>query len=138
MSKMWVSSLVFAMFLLLPFHARAQGGGDRSQVTNDAEIGGPTAVAGPVDQSSNPFDAPSSAHLIPVKYGHVDAITGNLSLNIPLGPRLPGRIPLGFSLLYDSSRIDHSETFHPPADGRYSPIIWPTIETASLVPRPVV
>lgn len=50
----------------------------------------------------------------------MDAVTGNLSLRIPLGPRLPGRIPLGFTWAYDyQDSLLHS------SGGNFKPIVWP-------------
>lgn len=73
-------------------------------------------------QSGTPAaQTPSAGRTIPLPLGQVDAVTGSISMNIPLGPRLPGRIPLGFTWSYQSL------TQGAPASGSasYQPVIWP-------------
>ena len=65
-------------------------------------------------------ETPSSARMIPVKLGQVDAVTGDLVLRFPLGARLPGRIPLGFTFAFDSQDSVMSQI-----GASLKPVIWP-------------
>ena len=60
--------------------------------------GGPCLAEGDITGISSP----SSAHLVPVRLGTVDAVRGNLSLSLPLGPTIPGRLPSGLTWHFDS------------------------------------
>jgi len=64
--------------------------------------------------------APSAAHQVPVRLGAVDAVRGNLSVSMPLGPVMPGRLPVGLSWHFES---------HDPkqfrAGGRFQAATWP-------------
>ena len=53
------------------------------------------AVAG--TEGDGKREAPSGSYGVGVRYGAVEAVSGALNLRIPLGPRLPGRIPLWFT-----------------------------------------
>lgn len=63
---------------------------------------------------------PTTYRGIPVKYGSVDAVSGSLDLKVPLGPRLPGRLPWGFTWTYES----HNST-HQTLGGEFRPVVWP-------------
>jgi len=63
---------------------------------------------------------PSTYRGVPLKYGSVDAISGSLDLKVPLGPRLPGRLPWGFTWTYES----HNST-HQTLGGEFRPVVWP-------------
>lgn len=65
-------------------------------------------------------ETPSSARMIPVHLGQVDAVTGGMLLRLPVGPRLPGRIPLGFTFTFDSQDSVMSQV-----GGSLKPVIWP-------------
>ncbi len=96
-----------------------------------------------IDQNtSNPLPAasgtislpgtPSSSQYVPLRLGHVDAVTGGMNLSLPLGPKLPGRIPLGFSWVFDSTSSPRmnatsgSSILTVKAGGILSPIVWPS------------
>ena len=64
--------------------------------------------------------SPSAAHQIPVRLGSVDAVRGNLSLSLPLGPRMPGRIPIGATWYFDS--LDSAQFL---VGGMYRAAVWP-------------
>jgi hypothetical protein len=68
-----------------------------------------------------PF-TPSTSQEIPLRNGSVDAVTGALRLSFPIGPRLPGRIPLGITLRYDSSKLTLQDPYCV-----FAPVMWPTI-----------
>lgn len=65
-------------------------------------------------------ETPSSARMIPIHLGQVDAVTGGMLLRFPVGPRLPGRIPLGFTFTFDSQDSVMSQV-----GGSLKPVIWP-------------
>ena len=75
---------------------------------------------------------PSSSQYVPLRLGHVDAVTGGMNLSLPLGPKLPGRIPLGFSWVFDSTSSPRmnatsgSSILTVKAGGILSPIVWPS------------
>ena len=66
----------------------------------------------------------TSTHAVPLRLGQVDPITGNIRLNIPLGPKLPGRIPYGFIWFWDSDASPW--TAYVCLGGRCSPTVWPS------------
>lgn len=69
-------------------------------------------------------DAPTANQTIPVRLGSVDAVSGAVRLQVPMGPRLPGRIPVGFQWSFDSS--DTAVNTAPYCLlGRIKPVIWP-------------
>lgn len=68
---------------------------------------------------------PATYRGIPIKYGSVDAVTGSLDLQVPLGPRLPGRVSWGFNWTYES----HSST-HQALGGEFRPAVWPRTSLA--------
>jgi hypothetical protein len=72
--------------------------------------------AGP--EGNGKSEAPSAGYAVKVRYGAVDAVSGALRLNVPLGPRLPGRIPMGFVWAYDNQT---GNTW----GGDFRPIVWP-------------
>ncbi len=92
-----------------------------------------TESSGSADGVGPLTGAPSASNLVSLRQGHVDAVTGNIHLNIPLGRRLPGRIPVGFSWVFDSLTGKKSELsgasspFH--MGGQFSPIVWPAMRT---------
>lgn len=65
-------------------------------------------------------ETPVASQIIPLRLGSVDAVTGNLSIRMPMGPRLPGRIPLGFTWAYD-----HQDAQMKDVGGNFKPIVWP-------------
>ena len=69
--------------------------------------------------------APSATSLIRLRNGQVDAITGDLSLTLRLGPTLPGRIPVGFSWTFGQSTgsAEHGPAFYP--------VSWPSPEVSN-------
>ena len=62
----------------------------------------------------------SSPHLVPVRLGTVDATRGNLSLTLPLGPRIPGRLPTGLVWHFDSQDAVQFRI-----GGAYQAVRWP-------------
>lgn len=66
--------------------------------------------------------APSAAAQVPVRLGSVDAVRGNLNLALPLGPRLPGRLPVGLVWRFDSQ-----DPVHWRAGGSFKAVVWPTV-----------
>ncbi|MBI4911358.1 MAG: hypothetical protein HY823_01350 [Acidobacteria bacterium] len=84
-------------------------------------------------------DAPSATASIPVRLGSVDAVQGNLGLRIPLGPKLPGRIPLGFVWTLHTndglrSGIPIGERIPPNLGGSFKPVEWPDLADPSTSP----
>ncbi len=71
------------------------------------------------------FTTPTASQSISLKAGQVDAISGTLNISIPLGPRLPGRIPIGFSLHFDSQERSG-------VGGQFRPVMWIPDETNHL------
>ena len=67
---------------------------------------------------------PSSGRTVQLPLGTVDAVTGTLSMNIPIGPKLPGRIPVGFTWTYNSN---YGFTGGEGYSGCFSPVLWPQI-----------
>ena len=84
-----------------------------------------------------PGESTSTSYRYPVRLGSVDAVTGNLELKVPLGPSLPGRIPVRFNWTYKSQRDglclgypgDNANTSYPIGGngGIFTPVIWPAI-----------
>ncbi|HEY3399959.1 MAG TPA: RHS repeat-associated core domain-containing protein [Geothrix sp.] len=78
-------------------------------------------------------ETPLSRRSIKVGLGSVDAVSGNLNLRVPLGPRLPGRIPLGFS--YSFSNQDGLHSYFAGSSGTsfvggsFRPVVWPSPDT---------
>lgn len=74
--------------------------------------------------------SPATSFPIPVRLGSVDSILGGLHLQVPLGPRLPGRIPAGFSWIFHSqgrAQVGDWVDFFGACPGRggdFIPIIW--------------
>lgn len=85
---------------------------------------------GPLSAADTPHDpgemTPSTYRGVPLKYGSVDAVTGSLDLRIPLGPRLPGGLPWGFTWTYES----HNST-HQTLGGEFRPVVWPRTDPTS-------
>lgn len=80
-------------------------------------------LAAQTSSSTLAAQTPSAGRTIALPLGSADAVTGNLSLNIPIGPRLPGRIPIGFNWSYQTQ----GGLFAPAsASGGYQPVIWPS------------
>lgn len=67
-----------------------------------------------IDNTTALTQAPSAAQMVPSRLGGFDAITGKGSFSLPLGPRLPGRIPVGFSLNFDGTGLN----------GSFRPVTW--------------
>lgn len=66
-------------------------------------------------------ESPSVHRSVALRTGSVDAVTGELSLRMPLGPRLPGRIATGFTWFYDSHSATHNDL-----GGDFRPVVWPS------------
>jgi RHS repeat-associated protein len=70
---------------------------------------------------------------VPVRYGSVDAVSGALHLQIPVSPKLPGRIPVGFNWSFNSQRdgaalwsdSNGSDQPGPGSGGHLAPVQWP-------------
>jgi len=68
-----------------------------------------SAQSTPPDGVPDPSqESPSTHRSVPTGLGFVDSVTGELSLRLGLGPRLPGRVPLGFTWSYDSHSPTHT------------------------------
>lgn len=81
-------------------------------------------------QTNAVADAPSAKAIIPLRTGTLDAVQGGLTTQIPLGPRLPGRIPLGFrwSLSINEglrSGATAALSTVPNLGGSFRPVEWP-------------
>jgi len=98
--------LVFLFWLL--------GGVASTALLGQAASSGTAPVGDPGDET------PSTHRSVPLRLGSVDAVMGELSLRIPLGPRMPGRIGLGFSWAFDSFN-----PLHEYLGGDFRPIVWP-------------
>jgi hypothetical protein len=72
-------------------------------------------------------DNPSNVEHIDLKHGYVDAITGCLHASFPLGPKLPGRIPIGFTWVFKSNGPLESMGGSY-IGGVYRPVVWPVPE----------
>jgi RHS repeat-associated protein len=77
-------------------------------------------------------ETPSSHRTIKLGIGSVDAVSGSLNLRVPLGPRLPGRIPIGFTWSFDNQ--DGLQSAYGPSGGAGSalggdvrPVVWPAM-----------
>lgn len=87
-------------------------------------------------QTNAVADAPSAKAFVPLRSGSLDAVQGGLDLRIPLGPRLPGRIPLGFSWslsINDGLRSGVTTARDPRANigGSFRPVEWPDLTRTS-------
>ena len=74
-------------------------------------------------------ETPLASRAIPLALGSVDAISGNMALRVPLGPRLPGRISIGFTWSYDNQ--DSMQSGSAAASGlglggNFRPVVWPS------------
>ncbi len=78
-------------------------------------------------------ETPSASQTIPLRLGSVDAVSGNLNLHVPLGPRLPGRLPLGFSWSYS-----YQDTQNYKNGGNFRPVVWPGGSSSPLTTSVVV
>ena len=68
------------------------------------------AVAG--SEGDPAHETPLSSRSIKIGMGSVDAVSGDISLRAPIGPRLPGRIPLGFTWSFDN-QVYRAQLFRP-------------------------
>ena len=69
-------------------------------------------------------DSPANTSHVPLRMGSVDAIGGELTRHIPLGPKLPGRIPIGFPWVFRSMGPRDSY-YSITLGGTYVPVVWP-------------
>ncbi|MBS0173821.1 MAG: hypothetical protein JSR64_07285, partial [Nitrospira sp.] len=90
--------------------------------------------------SAGAAQTPSASRMVSLPLGQVDAVTDQLSMNLPLGPRLPGRIPLGFSWSYLSPNGATGMFSAASQAGVYRPVLWPmpgdpsaTLQTTVLI-----
>lgn len=72
-------------------------------------------------------ETPAARRSIPLKLGSVDTVQGELSLRMPLGPRLPGRVPLGFTWAFDAHN-----SLHTYVGGDFRPVVWPSSSTKRI------
>jgi RHS repeat-associated protein len=80
----------------------------------------PSAHAGAEGNPKN--ETPTSSSVVRIGAGTVDAVSGNLQLHLPMGPRMPGRIPLGFSWNFTSQ-----DTAQVAIGGGFRPVSWPSL-----------
>jgi hypothetical protein len=73
-------------------------------------------------------ESPSAHRGIPLKLGSVDAVSGEINLRIPLGPKMPGRVPIGFCYSYDSQN-----GYHMLMGGDFRPVVWPSTDVKRLM-----
>jgi len=73
-----------------------------------------------------------NAHRITeTRLGTIDAVTGEVNLSIPLGPKLPGDLPIGFNYTYSSLNSIHtgfstvSGFSSRGVGGSFAPVVWP-------------
>ena len=85
-----------------------------------AVLGGMTANTGRAENDNTGTASPSSAQMIPIRLGSVDAVRGGLNLSLPLGSSLPGRMPVGLVWHFDSQ-----ETTQFRVGGRFQVAVWP-------------
>lgn len=92
-----------------------------------------TGVAVGGSEGDPAHETPLSSRSIKIGIGSVDAVSGDLNLRIPLGPRLPGRIPLGFSYSYRNQDGLHSyfagASSTGVVGGNFRPVVWPSGDT---------
>lgn len=81
--------------------------------------GGASPVPPPVG------DNPLATGRVPLKSGYFDAVSKKLNLSIPLGPKLPGRIPFGFTWVHDEATPRWIWSGFS-LGGQYTPVIWPS------------
>ncbi len=79
-----------------------------------------TTVQAGTDADTSGNTTPSTSHQIPVRLGSVDAVRGGLSLSIPLGPNLPGRLPIGLVWRFDSQ-----DSVQYRIGGSFKAVTWP-------------
>lgn len=76
-------------------------------------------------------ETPLASRSIKVGVGAVDAISGDLSLRVPLGPRLPGRLPIGFTWSFENQDSLQSGATAPNmaafVGGSFRPVVWPSL-----------
>ncbi len=75
-------------------------------------------------------ETPMASRSIKTAIGSVDAISGDLTLRVPLGPRLPGRIPVGFTWSFDNQDSLQSGATATSmvafVGGSFRPVVWPS------------
>lgn len=96
---------------------RAQSSVPNSDVGNSSGSGVAGSALGTTLQGT-----PSASSVIRLRAGQIDGVTGDLALALPVGPRLPGRIPLGISWNFNASAGDMEQ-----GTGLY-PLSWPSPE----------
>jgi len=74
----------------------------------------PSSLSAQIDATSVITQTPGQAAFIKTRLGGLDAVTGKISFSLPVGPRLPGRIPAGFILTFDP--------FY--GSGTLRPLVW--------------
>ncbi len=77
------------------------------------------AVFGQQSAADPGEEAPNVHRAVPFRLGRVDGPSGELNVRMPLGPKLPGRIPLGFIYSYDS--LDPLHIYN---SGDFRPVVW--------------
>ncbi len=91
-----------------------------------------TAQGQPVNNTTymqNPgVETPGTHRSVPIKLGGVDAVSGEINLQVPLGPRMPGRLPIGFVFSYDSQN-----GYHMQLGGDFRPVVWPDTAAKRLM-----
>lgn len=85
-------------------------------------------AGGPVPTAAGILGTPTASNIIPMRFGEVEAISGAMNLSVPLGPRLPGRIPLGFSWTFNNQSSPRWAGLPIYIGGAISPIVWPSPE----------
>ncbi len=72
---------------------------------------------------SGPPSLPNAGRTVTLPFGQVDAVSGDYSATIPLGPRMPGRIVTGFDWLFDQQSLPARAV----QGGQLEPVVWPKI-----------
>lgn len=73
-------------------------------------------------QSADP-SLPNAGRTVALPFGQVDAISGDFSASVPLGPRMPGRIGAGFNWSFDVQSLSARAV----QGGQLEPVTWPRL-----------
>ncbi|WP_306589370.1 carbohydrate binding domain-containing protein [Geothrix sp. 21YS21S-4] len=120
MFRRFLSVIAVCLCLTGPFVAPSSLGAMPPNEGGPEDPGNPSNPSSPAPVG----ETPQMSRIIAVGAGSVDAVSGNLHLGIPLGPRLPGRIPLGFFWTHDVSKTPDESARN---GGELRPVVWPSL-----------
>ncbi len=87
---------------------------------------GPTLLHAGSEGDPN-SETPLASRSVRIGAGSVDAVSGNLLLRVPIGPRLPGRFPIGFTWSFDNQDgLQSAGAGGPGIGGQFRPVVWPS------------